>query len=389
MAGTAASPVERAASLKALLARNAPQCDELRRLPEENVEALIEAGLFKVMAPRRFGGQEASMRTLLDVSAELGEACGSTAWVFSLINSCLWMSGLFCDETQREVYGSHPDVRICGVLAPAATARSTDGGVRITGRWGYASGCLHSQWAVLGVPPVDSRMQSLALVPMDELRIEDTWHVAGMQGTGSNTLVAQDVFVPDRRLLAVPPAIEGVYATEHTDEVLYRSSFVPALAILLAGPLLGMARGALKLVIERAGDRPIAYTVYARQADSVAFQLQIAEAAMLIDTAALHIARAAEDIDTAAQAGVKLDYLARARVRADTGWAVRSAHKAMDTVISANGASSFAQSSALQRLFRDASTAARHAVVMPAVNQELYGKALLGIPWEQNITPLI
>jgi 3-hydroxy-9,10-secoandrosta-1,3,5(10)-triene-9,17-dione monooxygenase len=110
---------------------------------------------------------------------------------------------------------------------------------------------------------------------------------------------------------------------------------------------------------------------------------------MLIDGAALHIRRAADDIDAAAAAGVKLDYLTRARVRADTGWAVRSAQKAMDLVISANGASSFAEASALQRLWRDSNTAARHAVVMPAVNLELYGKALLGIGWEDNITPLI
>ena len=389
MTGIEASPLERAAALKPLLARNAPQCDASRRVPEENIAALAEAGLFKLQAPRRFGGLETSVGTFLEVGAELGEACGSTAWVVALTNSCHWMAGLFCEQAQRDVYGADPNVRICGVLAPTATVRTVDGGLRVSGRWVYASGCLHAQWAILGVPPVDSRMQGLALIPMSELDIEDTWQVAGMRGTGSNTLVADDVFVPDHRILPVPPAINNEYATEHTDEVLYRASFVPVLALLLAAPQLGMVRGALKLVIEKAPVRAVAYTVFARQVDSVAFQLQIAEAAMLIDTAALHIRRAADDIDGAAAAGVKLDYLTRARVRADTGWAVRNAQKAMDLVISANGASSFAEASALQRLWRDSNTAARHAVVMPAVNLELYGKALLGIGWEDNITPLI
>jgi 3-hydroxy-9,10-secoandrosta-1,3,5(10)-triene-9,17-dione monooxygenase len=263
----------------------------------------------------------------------------------------------------------------------------------VSGKWGYASGCLHAQWAVLGVPPFEADgeavQQGLALIPLSELRIEDTWFVAGMRGTGSNTLVADDVFVPDHRVMAVPPAIDNEYPTGHKDEALYRSSFVPVLALVLAGPQVGMARGALNLVIEKAPTRAVAYTVFERQTDSVAFQLQISDAAMLADSAALHVARAARDIDMAAAKGEKLDYLTRARIRADTGWAIRRAREAIDIVISANGASSFAEASPLQRLWRDANTAGRHAVVLPAVNQEVYGKALLGIGYDANITPLI
>jgi 3-hydroxy-9,10-secoandrosta-1,3,5(10)-triene-9,17-dione monooxygenase len=385
--------LERAEALKPLLARNAAQTEDGRRIPQENIASLEEAGLFKLTMPRRLGGYEVPFDTKLALSAKLAEACGSTAWVVTLTNVCAWMVGLYCDQAQQDVWGSNPDARVCGVLAPTGETRREDGGLRVSGRWGYASGSLHADWAMLGVPvvneagePVD---QGLALISMSDLTIEDTWFVAGMKGTGSNTLVAQDVFVPDHRIISVPAAINNQYPTEHGEETLYRSSFIPVLALVLAGPQVGMARAAVDFVIEKAPKRQIAYTVFTRQTDSTAFQLQVSDAAMLADTAQLHVERAAQDIDEAAARGAAMEYLARARVRADTGWAIRKAREAIETVISANGASSFAEVSPLQRLWRDAGTAGRHAVVLPSVNQEVYGKALLGIPYEDNITPLI
>jgi alkylation response protein AidB-like acyl-CoA dehydrogenase len=119
----------------------------------------------------------------------------------------------------------------------------------------------------------------------------------------------------------------------------------------------------------------------------VAFQLQIAEAAMLIDTAHLHAYRAADDIDTAAASGVYPDVIARSRVRADTGWVLDHITKAINILVSAHGAGSFGETNPLQRIWRDSNVAARHAVTLPAVNYEVYGKALLGR--DDQITPLI
>jgi alkylation response protein AidB-like acyl-CoA dehydrogenase len=210
-----------------------------------------------------------------------------------------------------------------------------------------------------------------------------------MKGTGSNTIIAEEVFVPEHRLHSVPRAIENEYATEHTEETLYRSSFIPVLTLILAGPQLGLGRAALRFVIDKAPKRGISYTKFERQIDSTAFQLQIANAATLIDTAHLHAFRAAGDIDDAAAAGEKLSYVRRARVRADTAYAITKVRDAIDALVSAHGASSFADVSPLQRIWRDSNTAGRHAVADPLVNQEVYGKALLGIPYEENITPLI
>lgn len=381
----------RAAALRPLLEKNAAATEANRRVTQDNIEAIQDAGLFRLWVPKRFGGYQADMRTFLDVTSALGEGCGSTAWVTGLIDVCSWMASLYGEQAQEEVFGADPDARVAGVLAPTAETSRVDGGLIVSGKWGWASGSLHATWAVVGVPVVDATGavvdQGLALIPMSQLSIEDTWFVTGMRGTGSNTLVAHEVFVPDHRILSVPRAIEGSYPTPYTDEVLYRSSFIPILALVLVGPLLGLARAALQLVIEKAPKRAVSYTFIERQSDSTAFQLLVAQAAMKIDSAHLHAYRAAADIDGAAARGEYLDFLTRARVRADTGYVSSCVREAVDTLVSAHGGSSFAESSALQRIWRDVNTGGRHAVVNSTVSQEVYGKALLGI--EPTITALI
>jgi alkylation response protein AidB-like acyl-CoA dehydrogenase len=378
---------------KPILAANVDETEANRRIAQANIDALTDAGAFKVTVPRRFGGYEMTIREKLEVSAAVAEACGSTGWVVALTNVCNWMASVLPDQAQQDIFGADSDAKVAGVLNPSADVSKVQGGYQVSGQWPWASGSWHADWALVGIVvpdeagnPVD---QALAFVPMGELSIKETWFVAGMKGTGSNTIIAEDVFVPEHRLHSVPRAIENDYATEHTEEALYRSSFIPVLTLVLAGPQLGMGRAALRFVMDKAPKRGISYTKFERQLDSTAFQLQIANAATLIDTAHLHAFRAAADIDVAAAAGEKLSYLRRARVRADTAYAITKIREAIDALLSAHGASSFAEISPLQRIWRDSNTAGRHAVVDPLVNQEVYGKALLGIPYEDNITPLI
>lgn len=383
--------VGRVRDLQPMLAKNSARGEADRRVVEESITALTDAGAFKIAQPRRYGGYETSMRTMLDVSAAVGEADGGTAWVVTLCNVCAWLTGLFPEQAQDDVWADTPDAKVSGVLSPTSEAVKVDGGFKVTGRWYYNSGSWHASWAVLGIPitNADGEVidQGLALIPRTDLGFEETWFVAGMKSSGSNCLIADDVFVPDHRIIPVPAAIGGNYATEHTDEILYRSAFVPLLSLVLAGPQLGMGRKALELVTAKADTKAISYTFYTAQSDSVAFQLQIAEAAMLIDTAHLHAYRAADDIDTAAASGVYPDVIARSRVRADTGWVLDHITKAINILVSAHGAGSFGETNPLQRIWRDSNVAARHAVTLPAVNYEVYGKALLGR--DDQITPLI
>ncbi len=208
-----------------------------------------------------------------------------------------------------------------------------------------------------------------------------------MKGSGSNCVVAKDVFVPDHRLLPLTKAVQSEYPTPFKDEAAYRAAFIPVAALILVGAQLGLSRAALAHVVEKASQRSIAYTSFKKQSDSVALQIQVSRAAMKIDTAHLHAFRAADDIDNAALRGEVLDYKTRARVRADTGHVAQYASDAINLLMTAHGASGFAEASPLQRIWRDSNTAARHAIVLQPVSEEIYGKALLEV--ENTVTPLI
>ncbi|WP_258017562.1 acyl-CoA dehydrogenase family protein [Streptomyces noursei] len=383
---------ERAAGLVELLRRNAARTEQDRQVAEENIAALDKAGLFGITTPERFGGRQASIRTLLEVTSELGRGCGSTAWVTSLINISGWAVGLYPERTQREVYEANPRARVCSALPPQGTSRAADGGQVISGRWGFASGCQHAGWALLGMQVSDASGeqvdQGLALVAMEQLTIEDTWHVAGMCGTGSNTLVADGVFVPAHHILSVTKAKQGEYPTEFTDEALYRTAFIPALSLSLAGPLLGLARGGLELVLASlAKGRGISHTFYDEAREAPAAQTQLAEAAQLVDTAALHLMRAADDVDSWAASGRCMPVPDRTRVRMDIATVARRSREALEILLNVQGARGFADGSPLQRIWRDLGTGSRHAMINPAIANEIYGRSLLGI--EEQVTPLI
>jgi alkylation response protein AidB-like acyl-CoA dehydrogenase len=341
--------------------------------------------------PRRFGGSEVPIWTKMQVSAAVAEGDGATAWVLTLINVCNWVGGLFSDEAQQDIWGENPEARIAGVLNPSPDVRKVDGGYEVSGRWPYASGSLHADWALIGIVIPDENGEvvdeALAVAPISHLTIEDTWFVAGMKGTGSNTLVGDKIFVPEHRTLSMRKALENEYATPHTDEVAYRASFIPVLTLVLGAPQLGMGRAALDFVLSKAGRRGITYTFFERQTDSTAFQIEIARAATLVDSAWLHMQRGAADVQRAAEAGEALSVLARARVKQDTAHGIARVREAIDLLLSAHGAASFAEVSPLQRIWRDSATAGRHAVVDPAVNLEVYGRALLGV--EDQITFLL
>jgi 3-hydroxy-9,10-secoandrosta-1,3,5(10)-triene-9,17-dione monooxygenase len=383
--------VQRAKALQPLLAKNAVEGERNRRSSEENIQAIAQAGLFKLMVPKRYGGREGTIRSHLEVSAALGEACGGTAWVVALTNVCAWFTGLFPKQAQDDVFGANPEARVSGVFTPSNQVRRVDGGLIISGKWYFSSGSLHADWAMVGCVEQDQngafKAQYLALVPMSELTIEDTWFTVGMRGSGSNCIVGNEVFVPNHRLLNIMAAVGGEYATPFTGEATYRAAFVPVAALVLIGAQLGIGRAALKYVIDKAPQRAIAYTSFSKQTDSVVFQTQVADAALKIDTAHLRAFRAADDLDEAARRGQYPDYLTRARIRADTGLVTKDITDALNILMSAHGAGSFAEASPMQRWWRDSNTAARHAIALPAVGIEVYGKALLGV--ENTVTPLV
>ena len=381
----------RAREIRPLLQKSAAQTDSLRRLPDDVVRALRDNGLCRLMVPKRFGGYQTSIRTYIEVMAEIGQGCGSSAWVASLVNICEWLAALFPERAQQDVWGPDPDAWIAGSLAPNGLAVPVDGGWRVTGRWPWASGSMHAQWVACGIHMENERGEmtnlGLCLMPIADVTVEDTWFMVGMKGTGSNTIAAKDAFVPEHRFLPYPPAFQGQYRTEHVDEPVYRVALVPVTVLILAGSQLGAARAALDYVVAKSQTRGITHTTIQRQADSPGFQMLVADAAMKIDTAFLHALRAADDLDRAGDAGRHPDLTERARVRMDTSLVAKYAREAVELLVQAHGTSSMGDHNPLQRIWRDVHVASHHAITEWQVNLEVYGKALLGI--EPNITHLI
>jgi alkylation response protein AidB-like acyl-CoA dehydrogenase len=199
-----------------------------------------------------------------------------------------------------------------------------------------------------------------------------------MKGTGSNTVVTDEVFVPAHRYVSVSRLLNGETDNPHKEEALYRVPFMAGGTLNVVGPQLGLAQAALDLMTRDAGQRGIALSSYGRKADAPVVQLAVARAASLIDTAALLAYRAAGVLDDAGERGIFPSRLVRAKIRMDAGQAVVSAREAIRVLVSAYGASGFAEDSAMQRIWRDSEVASRHASVNPDIGAEAYGQALLG-----------
>ncbi|MGH7906274.1 MAG: acyl-CoA dehydrogenase family protein [Candidatus Binataceae bacterium] len=375
-----------------ILAANAERAERDGRLPDETIAALERAGIFRLLIPRRLGGLEVDLRTYVDVVAALARGCGSSAWYAFIMNGGNWLTSMLCDQARSDVWGDGPGARICAILEPSAQTRPAAGGIVLTGRWAYASGCHHSEWAMLGFPVLDQSGRTIdeagALAPMSDLAIEDTWHVAGMRATGSDTLVANGIFVPSYRTMRMSSALRDDPPSRHRDETIYRLSVPATLILLVIPPVLGLARTALELTLGRLGrGRKISYTFYADTRRAPTTQLQIAQAAMLIESAFLHTRFWAEEIDSAARRSEALDFLRRCQVRMNLAHAVRCCRKAMGLLLNLQGAGSFAQSNVLQRVWRDFEVSSRHGLLNAEISQEVYGKALLGI--EEQMTAIL
>jgi 3-hydroxy-9,10-secoandrosta-1,3,5(10)-triene-9,17-dione monooxygenase len=383
--------VARAASLVPTLRARAAEAEQFRRLPDANVAELRAAGLFKVLQPRRCGGFEMSLHTHIDTVAEIARGCGSTAWCMGVIHAHSWLVGSFPQEAQAESYGATPDAIVCAVIAPRGKARAVAGGYRLDGFWPFASGCQHADWLLLGTEIADEGGTVVdaaeLLVPARDIVIRDDWNVVGLRGTGSCSIVANDVFVPKHRYLSLPGIIAGEApgAAAH-DTSLYKGAAVPVLVLAITPAALGMAEAALAAFKERLPGREIAYTEHEIQIDSPTTHRQVADAATRIHVARLLLHRCADDIEAAAARGEMMEFTARARVRMDCAHAVRQCMEAAEILYLACGGSGIAETNPVQHAWRDLHAVNMHGALTLETNQVMYGRILLGL---KPNTPLI
>lgn len=376
---------ETARSLQDCLREFAGFGDTHRRTAPEVIDALTDAGMFRLFTPRRFGGHQVDVETLLDITEILGEADGSAAWLVGLAATATWVAAHAHPRATAEIFGADPDARLAGGAAGTGTARSVDGGVVVNGRWAYASGSWDAHWAVVATQSDSLAGGGMAfcLIPIDEIRLEDTWYMAGLRGTGSNTLIATEVFVPDHRILP----LSSIGESSPDLGPLYRLPMRSVGSLTLMGPLLGIGNAALAHVIGAAATKGVPQTAFRTQRESVGVQLQVADAALRLRTAKLHTHAAAAAVTHHAITGQALDPISRAQFWAETAYAGQQLITAVNGLLSVHGSSGLADSDPLQKMFRDISTGTRHAALYSAVSHEVLGKALLGVP--EQVVPVI
>jgi alkylation response protein AidB-like acyl-CoA dehydrogenase len=384
-ASSSSAWLERAREVIPVLKRNASACEENRKLMDENVSLLEERGLFGVIVPTRLGGGGASMETLQSVSIELGRACASTSWVHMIYAIGGWNGSNAAPVIQQDVFAKRVP-RICGVGSPTGKARAVDGGYLVTGRWSYATGVHHAEWLFLSVTREDGAPSGSVIVPAAQLAIEANWHVAGMRGTGSDAVIASDVFVPAHRfeegtsvlqLAAVP------YAREPSDYW----PFWPTMVVPALGPPIGIALGIHDLVRAGIMGGSITNSHYASYKTSEIVQRDLAEASLQIDAArivALELAREVDRLGEARQDPLTVSSSQRARIRGFAGHVARLLGSATQTLVSLAGAGCFFDTNPIQRAWRDLNVVLRHSFLLPNPAFEIYGKDLLGI--DPNLT---
>src|SRR5881296_2677882 len=286
--------MRRARALVPVLRERADRAEALREMQKETVDDLHRAGLFRFHQPRRWGGMELPFVALFDIPAEIGRGCASTAWNVANLAVHHWLLALYDPRAQDEVWSENPDALIAsGIAYPQGRGRRVDGGFAISGFWNFSSGVDAADWNMLAVMVRDGERvvdHRMCLVPKSDYEIVDDWNTLGMRSTGSKSVRAKDVFVPEHRALSMYLARGGSQfpgARVNTNR-LYQVPLVALGSHCLAGAGVGNAQAALELTLEAIHERSTSYTAM-RMRDFQAVQLRVAGAGAKVDAARLVI----------------------------------------------------------------------------------------------------
>ena len=363
-------------------------CERARSVPAESVEALRQTGFYKLVQPALYGGYEQDFVVLVDLMMEMAAACASTAWVCGLLSAHQWMVGLFPAQAQADAWSANPDATFCGSYAPVNEARLDRGDFRLHGRWSFASGCDNSHWAICAarLPATAERPSQPAflLVPASDYAIEDTWDVIGLAGTGSKTLVLNDVFVPEHRMMLFADAAAGRSPGSklHANR-LYAIPVYCHVSACLAATAVGAASGAIDEFIAGTTGRLTRGSVTGgnnRMAEFQTIQIRVAEAAASVDAARTILLRDLEAIAGEVQQNGEGSMQQRITNRRGQAFAVNLGVKAVDMLNAASGGNGLALSNPVQRAWRDVHTISSHVVMNWDVPAENFGRSEFGLP---------
>jgi 3-hydroxy-9,10-secoandrosta-1,3,5(10)-triene-9,17-dione monooxygenase len=374
-----AEVMRRVSEISPALNANARACDAARQVVPESMRLMVDNGFFKILQPRRVGGYELPMRTEAEAISGLSEACPSSGWVLMVMGAHHWCVGGLPERGQEDVFGDGRDGLVAGTLSWQGTAEPVAGGYRVSGRWQFCSGVDHSQWVMLGCADPKTRGPGVHLVvPRNEIEIDDTWHVMGLQGTGSKDVVAHDIFVPAHRAIETRALFIGAspYASKHATN-LYRLSAEAMLATSGLSAMVGQAKTALSQFIARTRERKVILTG-ARKADHGPTQVRLAEAAAEVHCADLMLHNSLDRFDALMTSGEPCSNELRVQARWNAAYGVELCRRAVARMYAGSGAHAVYASSDLQVSFRNIEVGAQHASMDFDTSAEMYARMRLG-----------
>jgi 3-hydroxy-9,10-secoandrosta-1,3,5(10)-triene-9,17-dione monooxygenase len=383
-----------AARARALIPRlrdRAARTEELRRLPPETERDLHEAGLFRIVQPKRVGGSELDYVALVDCAELLGRADASVAWNLANLASHHWMLGMFDKRAQDIVWDQDANALIASsFIFPAGRAKKVDGGYRLRGSWPFSSGVASCEWNMLASvvssdDEADGIEYRIFLVHKSDYKILDTWDAAGLRGTGSNDVEVKDAFVSELLTVAVNDLAGGpTPGSAINPNALYTLPVFSLFPYVLSGVALGNAQACVDDYVDVARHRASTYN-RTKLGDLQSTQIKIAEASAKIDAARLIMRSSCIEAMAEARRGYVPDMATKTRSRRDGAYSVNLCTEAVSLLFAASGARGLFTTGVLQRQFRDAHAINSHLAFNFDAAGTNYGRVALGLPSE-NLT---
>lgn len=388
---TYAAVLARARALVPGLRDRTDRTEELRSLPPETEKDFHEAGLFRILQPKRVGGFEFDYVALVDFSEAIAMADASAAWTLANLASHHWMLGMFDSRAQDVVWGKDPNALIASSFVfPSGRASKIEGGYRLQGRWPFSSGVDCCTWNMLaGFVSSDDEADGIEyrifLIPRERYRIIDMWNAAGLKGTGSNDVAVDDIFVEESMTLSVADIAGGPSPGSAVNPgALYALPVFALFPFVLSGVALGNAQGCLNDYIEVARHRATTFS-RAKLGDLQSTQIKIAEASAKIDAARLVMRSTCIRAISDARRGLIPDMAVKTGWRRDGAYAVTLCTEAVSLLFASSGARGLFAGAPLQRQFRDANAINSHIAFSFDAAGTDYGRVALGLP-SQNLT---
>ncbi len=386
-----AAMIGRAEALIPQLRERASRTEELRRLPPETERDLHDAGLFRIVQPKRVGGSEFDYVALVDCAEAIGRADASVAWNLANLASHHWMLGMFDSRAQDLIWGRDVNALIASsFIFPAGRARKVDGGYTLRGSWPFSSGVDSCEWNMLASvvssdDEADGIEYRIFLLNKSDYQIIDTWNATGLRGTGSNDVEVHDAFVAEPMTVAVNDLGGGpTPGSAVNPNPLYALPVFSLFPYVLSGVALGNAQACLDDYIKVARHRASTYN-RTKLGDLQSTQIKIAEASAKIDAARRIMRSTCIEAMADARRGLVQDVALKTRLRRDGAYSVNLCTEAVSLLFAASGARGLSTAAALQRQFRDAHAINSHLAFNFDAAGTNYGRVALGLPSE-NLT---